>query len=259
MVTRNALNVAERRMQPPSVAVSTVAFSLEVPTTARTGNAQGECCPVGDPRRGASTLWIPLVRRIRPPFRGAWALPGGPTQWDETLGETAMSTLVSATQITPNYLEQLYAFGSVERSAEAQRIVTIAYWAQYGVEKVAGASISNEDPNVAWFSVDELPTLAFDHAEIIRVALERLRAKTSYSVVAHRFLGEEFTLAQLRRANEVILNHELDPANFRRQILASNTLEETGKRRPGRHRPAKVYRFATENTAANAAANAAGN
>lgn len=254
MANWTRLNVAERRMKPPTVAVSTIAFSLEVPDYALAGTREGETLPAGeDPRcgtRAPSALWIPLVRRIRAPFVGAWALPGGPTRWDQTLTETAMDTLVAATGATPNYLEQLYSFGSVERSAEAERLVTIAYWAQFNhadLVSAAGREAStseNADGNVAWFSVDELPELAFDHGEIIRVGLDRLRAKTTYSVVAHRFLGEEFTLAQLRTVHEVILEHRLDPANFRRQILSNQSVEETGNVLTGtKHRPAKLYRF----------------
>src|SRR5690606_4144930 len=103
---------------------------------------------------------------------------------------------------------------------------------------------ASPDPNVAWFSADRLPQLAFDHAEIVEYALWRLRVKTEYSSVAHRFLGPEFTLAQLRRVHEAILGQAVDPANFRRQSLASGHLVETGDYLTGSaHRPAKLYRF----------------
>lgn len=257
MANWTRLNVAERRTKPPTVAVSTIAFSLSVPAFALVGDSEGRTLPMPNDARcapgAASDVWIPLVRRIRAPFKGTWALPGGPIQWNQTLTETAMQTLVSATDIEPNYLEQLYSFGSVERSAQAERLVTIAYWAQYSHDDIIAwgegqaprSRGEHGDGNVAWFSVDQLPALAFDHGEIIRVGLERLRAKTTYSVVAHRFLGPEFTLAQLRAVYEVILEHRIDPANFRRQILASKTVEETGNRQTGsKHRPAKLYRFA---------------
>lgn len=308
-----ALSASERRFVPPAVAVSTIAFALTPP--------EG----VGDPAVGEG-LWIPLVRRTRPPFRGLWALPGGATQWDEPLSGTANRTLSDAVGSQPGYLEQLYSFGGVERSAAAQRLVTIAYWALYGgawntdstgrtgatgedptVNVTHGASPSGElrlpenaavaaqtprarrwddpDPieiaatgpaahgskapdreqqapegfvdalrlssgpdeaarNVAWFSVESLPELAFDHAEIVAHALARLRSKTEYAQVAHRFLGESFTLAQLRRVHEAVQGRAVDPANFRRQALSQGTLEETGAVESGtRHRPAKLYRF----------------
>ncbi|WP_458837869.1 NUDIX hydrolase [Leucobacter sp. HY1910] len=283
-----ALSASERRFLPPAVAVSTIAFALAPP-----GHAE--------PRGDELGLWLPLVRRTRAPFLDRWALPGGATQWDETLSDTARRTLTDAVGGAPGYLEQLYSFGSVERSADAQRLVTIAYWALYNGPALAQAErhaagrnvaspstaqrsaqenrarrwddpepLESESPgqrdtapepaidtlqlsslpdeaasNVAWFSTNRLPQLAFDHAEIVAHALERLRSKTEYAQVAHRFLGESFTLAQLRRVHEAVQGRTVDPANFRRQALAQGTLEETGGVESGtRHRPAKLYRFA---------------
>lgn len=272
-------NVSERRTLPPAVAVSTVAFAL-VPPEGATVDASA---PEG---AGQTTLWIPLVRRTRAPFLGDWALPGGSTQWNETLADTALRTLQDAVLRTPGYLEQLYSFGGVERSAQAQRLVTIAYWALYGehdlesspvhshddVSRVntqprwddvveAAALLTSEssspdasqsslvevDPNVAWFSADRLPELAFDHADIVTYALERLRMKAEYSAVAHRFLGPEFTLGQLRAVHEAVRGQAVDPANFRRQALAQGNLIDTGRCETGtRHRPARLYRFAAD-------------
>ncbi|MFC5338910.1 NUDIX hydrolase [Leucobacter denitrificans] len=262
-------SVSERRTMPPAIAVSAVAFAIEPPEDALLGKT-------GERVGTETTLWIPLVRRTREPFAGYWALPGGPTEWHETLTDTALRTLTAAVLREPAYLEQLYAFGAVERSAQAQRLVTIAYWAQYGERELASPPArptppqqsergrarwddphpepaptnhadATPDPNVAWFSADRLPELAFDHREIVEYALWRLRVKTEYSAVAHRFLGPEFTLAQLRRVHEAILGQQVDPANFRRQVLATKTLSETGDYLTGSaHRPAKLYRFSAD-------------
>lgn len=243
-----SMSVSERRLLPPAVAVSTVAFALRPPEGAQLGPATAVSAGA------TATLWLPLVRRTRPPFAGKWALPGGPIPWDETLVDTALRTLRAAAQRDPGYLEQLYSFGAVERSAEAQRLVTIAYWALYGEEDLAkpasglprdaNAGLAEIDPNVAWFSADALPELAFDHAEIVAHALDRLRSKTGYSTVAYRFLGERFTLAQLREVREAILGETIDPANFRRQTLAQGHLIDTGHLTSGdRHRPARLYSF----------------
>lgn len=278
MLYENA-SVSERRTLPPAVAVSTVAFAL-VPPDGATVDASA---PEGE---GETTLWIPLVRRTRAPFLGHWALPGGSTQWNETLADTALRTLQDAAERTPGYLEQLYSFGGVERSAQAQRLVTIAYWALFGehdLETVpmhphddvatdraqarwddvregtdplmsvtptsssGQASLNDADANVAWFSADQLPDLAFDHADIVSYALERLRMKAEYSAVAHRFLGPEFTLGQLRAVHEAVRGQSVDPANFRRQALAQGNLVDTGRCETGtRHRPARLYRFAAD-------------
>ena len=226
-------NVTERRRQPPAVAVSTVLFALR-PLLGQ---------PVIDEAPSAATerLWLPLVRRTRPPFADAWALPGGPLAWDRSLEAAAAETLELSTGLHPRHLEQLYTFGGTDRSADDLRQVTIAYWALLGVDQRAAAVAAD---NLAWFPVDALPDLAFDHAEIIAVALDRLRAKTTYADLAGRFLGAEFTLGELRVVHDAVLGANSDPANFRRRMLAAGTVEATGReRREGAHRPAQLYRF----------------
>ncbi len=234
------LNVSERRRQPPAVGVSTVIFALHP--------LLGQPAAELDEARDGLELWVPLVRRIREPFAGVWALPGGPLAWDRSLDEAARETLLQSTGLAPRHLEQLYSFGRVERSESDQRQVTIAYWALLGVDQ--GAS-EVETQNLRWFPVGELPELAFDHAEILAVALARLRAKTLYADLAGRFLGAEFTLGDLRVVHDAVLGARSDPANFRRRILASGQVEPTGQhRRDGAHRPAQLYRFAASGTAA---------
>jgi 8-oxo-dGTP diphosphatase len=247
------MSVSERRLLPPAVAVSTVAFALHPPARAQVGTRDLQPEPTDE----GATLWLPLVRRTRAPFSGDWALPGGPIPWNETLASTAVRTLREAARSDPGYLEQLYSFGAVERSADAQRLVTIAYWALYADHSFETTSDIGEmtepteahtpevhDPNVAWFSADRLPRLAFDHKEIVAHALDRLRSKTEYSTVAYRFLGPRFTLTQLREVHEAVLGDTVDPANFRRQALAQGHLIDTGEVTSGaRHRPARLYRF----------------
>jgi 8-oxo-dGTP diphosphatase len=198
--------------QRVSLAVSTVIFALRP-----------------HPDSGLMTLWLPLVRRIREPYEGMWALPGGPLEADEDLAASARHTLERTTGLAPNYLEQLYAFGS------------IVYWALVRQDEVARAV---DGENVEWFVADDLPPLAFDHAQIVDYALARLRAKITYTPIAHAFLPTEFTLADLRAVHEAVLRTTLDPANFRRQALASKTLVPTGTCLQGTsHRPPALFRF----------------
>ena len=220
-------NVSERRVAPPTIAVSTVIFGLR---------PQPPHAPEGLPDLG---LWLPLVRRIREPFLGRWALPGGPLQWDESLVDVAFHTLRQVTDLEPAYLEQLYAFGSPDRSP-AQRVVSVVYWAFISGADVARAS---QPTNVEWFPADDLPELAFDHERIIGYALCRVRSKVEYSQIASTFLGETFTIAQLREVTEAIRGQRTDAANFRRQLLASGAVIATGDTATlGRHRPARLYR-----------------
>lgn len=190
------------------------------------------------PDTGLSALWIPLVRRTRDPFENRWALPGGWVSPDESLSDAAARNLLETTGVEPAYLEQLYAFGAVDRSPD-RRVVSIVYWALVRPEQ---ADAATDGDNVRWFLADDLPALAFDHNLIVDYALWRLRTKMEYSRIAHAFLGPTFTLTELREVHEAVLQRPLDPANFRRQVeptlVATETLV-TG----GRHRPPRLYRY----------------
>lgn len=192
------------------------------------------------PQTGLSTLWIPLVRRIRAPFDGRWALPGGWVDARESLADAAARNLLETTHLEPTYLEQLYAFGDVDRSP-GRRTVSVIYWALVRAEEAERAL---DGDNVRWFPADEPPNLAFDHNLIVDYALWRLRTKMEYSRIAHAFLGETFTLTDLREVHEAVLQKALDPANFRRQIESSGTLVPTDALvQGGRHRPPRLYRY----------------
>lgn len=208
-----------------SLAVSTVIFALG-----------------GRPHCELRTLRLPLVRRVRQPYDGLWALPGGPIHGDEDLAQAARRTLDDTTALTPHYTEQLYAFGSVERSPEQEkRVVSIVYWA---LVASSAAEAAGERENVEWFEADTLPHLAFDHNTIVDYALWRLRTKMEYSRIAHAFLGDTFTLAQLREVHEAVLGRALDPANFRRMIEASDSVVPTNDYLTGTpHRPPRLYRY----------------
>ena len=102
----------------------------------------------------------------------------------------------------------------------------------------------SEAENVRWFPVDALPELAFDHRRIIEYALQRLRARVDQPDVVTTLVGETFTLNQLHGVYEAVAGTSIDLANFRRRMLATGRIEETGeRRREGRHRPAAVYRY----------------
>jgi 8-oxo-dGTP diphosphatase len=230
-------NVSERLLQPPSLAVSTVIFALRPSATS-----------------GRPTLWLPLVRRTREPHRGKWALPGGPLAARESLQAAAGRNLRETTGLNPRYLEQLYAFGGVER-ASVQRLVSIVYWA---LVQADDAALGHESDNVRWFRADRARDLAFDHDEIISYALWRLRNRMEYGSIAYHFLGEKFTLAQLREVYEAVLDRPLDPANFRRQLRAAPDITATEERlQGGRHRPPRLYRYTGTRQSADPPAGAA--
>lgn len=206
-----------------ALAVSTVIFALRP-----------------HPVTGRSVVSLPLVRRTREPYADRWALPGGWADAHESLEQTAGRTLVETTAVRPGYLEQLYCFGEPERSPSG-RVVSVVYWALVRPEQTDAAF---ENANVRWFRADELPELAFDHNLIVEYALWRLRTKMEYSRIAHALLGETFTLSELRQVHEAVLDRELDPANFRRQMESSGALVATDEVvTGGRHRPPRLYRY----------------
>jgi 8-oxo-dGTP diphosphatase len=191
-------------------------------------------------RSGVPIVWLPLVRRTREPFFEQWALPGGIVGADESLEGAARRNLGDTTRLEPAYLEQLYAFGNVDRSP-GQRLVSIVYWALVRPDEAERVTLGD---NVRWFEADALPDLAFDHNLIVDYALWRLRTKMEYSRIAHAFLGPRFTIAELREVHEAVLQKPLDPANFRRQMETSGVIEPTGEVvTGGRHRPPRLYRY----------------
>jgi 8-oxo-dGTP diphosphatase len=209
------------------LAVSTVIFALR-PDPADPG--------------APHVLSIPLVRRTRDPFARRWALPGGVADAEVSLADTAARKLHETTRLQPAYLEQLYAFGDPDRSPTG-RVVSVVYWALVRPDLAEQAA---EGENVRWFAADELPELAFDHNRIVAYALWRMRTKVEYSRIAQAFLGETFTLSELRRVHEVVLQRSLDPANFRRQMEASTAIVATDAvQTGGRHRPPRLYRYDT--------------
>lgn len=186
------------------------------------------------------SLWTPFVPRTRDPHLNQWALPGGWLSVEEDLDSAAARTLGETTGLHPSYLEQLYTFGAIDRSP-TDRVISVVYWALVRADEVEQAIPGD---NVQWFHADHLPELAFDHNEIVNYALQRLRTKVEYARIAHSFLGEEFTIAQLRTVHEAVLGHKLDAANFRRSVATSPDLVDTGEVLAGTpHRPPKLYRF----------------
>lgn len=190
----------------------------------------------------AGRLSILLVRRANPPFEGDWALPGGFLNIDEDLDDCAARELEEETGISGLYLEQLYTFGSTNRDPR-ERVISVTYYALVPQDALATPRAASDAAEVGWYAFDELPGLAFDHAEIVRVAHRRLVAKLDYSTIAFQFMPETFTLSELQCVYEALLNQPLDKRNFRKRILSLDLIEETGRqRRNGKHRPAREYR-----------------
>jgi 8-oxo-dGTP diphosphatase len=214
-------------------------------------------------------LQIFLVRRRQPPQAGSWTIPGGPIGQEEALDGAALRILRQETGLADLYLEQLYTFGQPDRHPD-RRVIAVTYFAIVPADQVAAAvrwrdreaPSSPVDPtrqaapappavpetgrpggDLGWWSVYDLPRLAFDHLQIVRYALTRLRYKLEYSAVGFELLPQEFTLTELQTAYEIVLGEALDKRNFRRKILRAGIIETSEGYRSGDGRPARLYRY----------------
>jgi 8-oxo-dGTP diphosphatase len=189
-------------------------------------------------------LKVLLVQRKFDPFAEKWALPGGFVQMEEDLEQAALRELEEETGVREVYLEQLFTFGSPYRDPRT-RVITVAYFALLSTDQAAGQSLrgASDASDARWWSMYDLPELAFDHQRILNYALQRLRWKLEWTALGFMLLPEEFTLSELQRVYETVLRESLDKRNFRRKILDLGIVEETGRLYKGDHRPAKLYRF----------------
>jgi 8-oxo-dGTP diphosphatase len=189
-------------------------------------------------------LQLLLIRRGGHPYRGKWALPGGFVEMDEGLEQAARRELEEETGVSAGYLEQLYTFGAPGRDPR-ERVITVAYLALLPATRLVPRAASDAAA-AAWFAIDALPSLAFDHREIVAMAQQRLQDRIDHSTLAFHLLPAEFTLSQLQAVYEVIQQQPLDKRNFRKRVLARAPIEESGGvRREGAQRPARLYRLIT--------------
>ncbi len=195
-------------------------------------------------------LKMMLIRRSLPPFEGKWALPGGFVRIEESLEAAALRELQEETGIKKIFLEQLYTFGDVGRDPRTlgvppvpDRVVTVAYYALIPLseQRIQATTDASE---AAWFSVTEVPPLAFDHSKIVATALTRLKGKVRYEPIGFELLPEKFTLSQLQQLYEVILGKPLDKRNFRKKFLAMDLLLPLDEMETNvAHRAARLHRF----------------
>lgn len=192
-----------------------------------------------------AALHVLLVQRGVGPYRGAWAIPGGYVSEDESLDAAALRELREETGVSDVYLEQLYTFGDPGRDPRG-RVVTVTYYALVAADR-APLLAGSDAADVRWWPARALPTLAFDHRAILDYALTRLRNKLEYTTVGFQLLPERFTLTELQRVYEAILDRPLDKRNFRRKLELLDVLEPLDEwRRAGVTRPARLYRFSAE-------------
>lgn len=187
-------------------------------------------------------LKIMLIQRGIEPFKGEWALPGGFVKIDESLETAALRELKEETGVDDIFLEQLYTFGQPGRDPR-DRVITVAYFALINLSDHP-IHAQTDAKDVAWFSLEELPKVAFDHGEIIATASQRLKGKLRYEPIGFELLPKKFTLTQLQKLYEQVLGTQLDKRNFRRKILKMDLLIKLDEMQTGvAHRAARLYSF----------------
>ncbi|HEY9714089.1 MAG TPA: NUDIX domain-containing protein [Chroococcales cyanobacterium] len=209
--------------EPIKVTVDTVAFAVQ-----------------------QDSLEVLLIKRKYDPFKNCWALPGGfVDEIDKTIEQAASRELLEETNVGDVYLEQLYTFGDKGRDPRG-RVITVAYIALLREEELQLRASSNSS-GVAWWPVQQLPELAFDHKEIVTDAHLRLKYKLEYSPAAFILLPAKFRLRDLQSVYEAVLGRSVDNRNFRKKFLNTGVLQELDETsQEGSFRPARLYSFSEE-------------
>ncbi|NNE91295.1 MAG: NUDIX hydrolase [Verrucomicrobiales bacterium] len=190
-----------------------------------------------------SDLKVFLIERVAPPFEGKWAIPGGFVIPGESVDDTAIQVLFGETGVKDLFLEQLYTFGNPRRGP-GEHVVSVAYYALISINENT-LTPDTEVRNAAWFSISDIPDfLAFDHDQILAKALERLQGKIRYQPIAFELLPTKFSLTQLQRLYETILEQKLDKRNFRKKLSSMGILQDLGEiEHDVSHRAARLYSF----------------
>ena len=193
-----------------------------------------------------------LVMRQDEPFSGQWSLPGTLVRHGESLENAAHRILAEKIRVNNLYLEQLYTFGGPDRDPRESptsfgvRYLSVSYFALVRFEEAE--LIADSVSGIAWYPIEQVPKLAFDHNKVLEYGYRRLRNKLEYSPVAFDVLPDVFTLSDLYQLYTTVLGENFsDYSNFRSRLLKLGFLSDTGlKVSRGAGRPASLYRFDAE-------------
>ncbi|MDE6090424.1 MAG: NUDIX hydrolase [Duncaniella sp.] len=186
-------------------------------------------------------LCLLLSKRLFEPEKGKWSVMGGFVQTDESVDDAARRVLRDLTGLEDIYMEQVHTFGALHRDP-GERVISVAYYALLGPDEYNLELL--EKHNAVWIDLNALPQLGFDHPDMIRKALELLRAKCSHEPIGFNLLPAMFTLSQLQSLYETILGESLDKRNFRKRVAETDCIEKTEFiDKTGSRRGASLYRF----------------
>ena len=186
------------------------------------------------------SIKVLLIQRGIEPFKGRWAFPGGFMKIDETAEECARRELEEETGLKDASVEQFHTFSDVNRDPR-ERVITVAHYALVRLSEVKGG---DDAASARWFAMEEVPSLAFDHDRILRMAVNRLKERICFEPIGFELLPQVFTMSELQNLYEAILEVKFDRRNFYNKMLKLGILDEAEPRpkdAPSRH-PSK-YRF----------------
>ncbi|MBR1625908.1 MAG: NUDIX hydrolase [Bacteroidales bacterium] len=166
-------------------------------------------------------LNILLVKRRNAPYKDCWAFPGGFMEMNETIEQCARRELEEETGFKAQRMEQLMCFSDVERDPR-ERVITVAFFALVRMQQVRGG---DDALQAEWFKLKDIPPLAFDHDYILRIALNKLKERVHFEPICFELLGEQFTMSELQRLYEAILQVKFDRRNFFRKIQSWGILK----------------------------------
>lgn len=187
---------------------------------------------------------ILLIKRKYDPYKGSWAIPGGFVIDDESLEDAVERELWEETGIKINYLEQLYTFGKPDRDPRT-RILSVAYFGLVKSNQFEKLKATTDAEDAAWFNFKKLPKLAFDHKEILNVAIERLRGKMVYQPIGFELLEKKFPFSDLEHLYTTLLDRPIDRRNFKKKVISLGILDELNEKAKstGAGRPGNLFQF----------------
>lgn len=185
-----------------------------------------------------SRLKVLLVERGVEPFKGKWALPGGFLRMDESAEQGALRELQEETGLKTAYIKQFHTFTDPDRDPR-ERVITIAYYALVRLQDVVAG---DDAARAEWFSLDEVPSLAFDHDRILRTALQEIRRQIHFEPVGFELLPPEFTVKELQLLYEAILDVKFDRRNFYKKMQHLELLTQVKTSAQERRQPF-LFRF----------------
>lgn len=182
-----------------------------------------------------------LLKRNFEPAMGEWSLMGGFVQEDESVDDAAKRVLNELTGLEDVYMEQVQAFGAIDRDP-GERVVSIVYYALININEYDKESVQQH--NAFWVNINELPALIFDHPQMVEKARKLMQQKASTEPIGFNLLPKLFTLSQLQSLYEAIYGESIDKRNFRKRIAEMDYIEKTDKiDKTGSKRGAALYQF----------------